>query len=489
MSAAGRTILMIASEAVPFAKTGGLADVAGALPLALARLGHEVTLVLPRYRGLAAQPDGEPISITMGGRTSRVAVAEQRMADRVRAVLLDCPELFDRDGLYATGGKDYADNARRFGVFVRAALETAARSGRPVDVVHAHDWQAGLAPVYLKTFYAPHPVFTGAASVFTIHNLAYQGLFPPEWLTELDLGWPVFTIDGLEFWGKISFLKAGVNFSNLVTTVSPTYADEIRTAEAGSGFDGILRAKGADLVGVLNGIDADVWNPATDPHIPQPFSADDLTGKAAAKRHLLESMGLATDHGAMARPLVGMVSRLVNQKGFDLLAEISDELMALDAAWVLLGSGEARYETLWRSLASRFPDRIGVRIGFDDALAHLIEAGADLFLMPSRFEPCGLNQMYSQRYGTIPVVRATGGLDDTVTQWNSRTRKGTGFKFRDATAPALLKALRQALSTFGDQEAWRSLQLAGMARDFSWDASAVHYARLYERAIRHRRQG
>jgi len=482
MSDSPRTVLMLASEAVPFCKTGGLADVAGALPVALARLGHEVTLAVPRYRGMDAELTDDPLSVSLGGRAFSVGITERRLAAGARAVLLDCPELFDREGLYGAGNDDYADNARRFGLFARAALEYAARAGRRIDVLHAHDWQAGLAPLYRRTIFRAHPVFEHTASVFTIHNLAYQGLFPPEWLAELDLGWDVFTINGIEFWGKLSFLKAGITSSDVVATVSPTYADEIRTPEWGFGFEEILKRKGSDLVGVLNGIDVERWDPAADPHLPEPFSASDLTGKRAAKRRLLETMALAADDAAMARPLIGMISRLVDQKGLDLVAGAAGELMALDASWVTLGSGEARYERLWQSLAEQWPGRVGARIGFDDPLAHLIEAGADIFLMPSRFEPCGLNQMYSQRYGTVPVVRATGGLHDTVRQWSPRTRKGTGFKFVEPTAAALVKALRQALAAFADRDAWQALQAAGMAQDFSWEASARHYARLYERA-------
>ena len=477
---------MIASEAVPFAKTGGLGDVAGALPGALARLGCGVTLVVPRYRGVTGGTVVTRFPLTIGGRTLEVAFIEHPLAPAARAVLVDCPELFDRAELYGVGNADYPDNAFRFAAFTRAALEFAGRQDVRPDIVHAHDWQAGLAPVYVRTLYANHPELAGAALVFTIHNLAYQGLFPPHWMPALDLGWDLFGIDGLEFWGKVSFLKAGVNYSDVITTVSARYAKEIQTPEYGFGFDGILRRRADRLVGILNGIDAAVWDPAADPHLPEPFDADRLERKQASKRALLEAVGLPVDQEAMSRPLIGIVSRLVDQKGFDLLAPLGERLLALEATFVLLGSGEPRYQAQWQALSARAPRRVAVRIGFDEHLAHLIEAGADLFLMPSRFEPCGLNQMYSLRYGTVPVVRATGGLDDTIVNWSPRTGRGTGFKFTEASPEALLAALRKALEVYRDPSAWRSLQLQGMACDYSWDASARHYCKVYENAIRTR---
>ena len=476
---------MIASEAIPFAKTGGLGDVAGVLPIALGRLGHQVTLVVPQYRGIAGGTQVERFPLAVGGRTLDVAISQQELGPGATVALVDCPELFDRPELYGTGGTDFPDNALRFAAFTRAALEFAGRHTVRPDVVHAHDWQAGLAPVYLRTLYAGHPQLARVGLVFTIHNLAYQGLFPPHWMPALDLGWELFGIDGLEFWGKVSFLKAGINFSDVVTTVSAKYAKEIQTAEYGFGFDGVLRRRSDRLVGILNGIDVETWDPALDPHLPEPYDVQRVERKGASKRELLEQVGLPTDAAAMDRPLVGMVSRLVDQKGFDLLAGLGERLLALDATFVLLGSGEPRYQAQWKGLAERAPDRVAVRIGFDERLAHLIEGGSDLFLMPSRFEPCGLNQMYSLRYGTVPVVRATGGLDDTILNWNPRTGRGTGFKFAEATPEALLATLRSALEVYRDPAAWRKLQLEGMSCDFSWDASARQYLKVYERATRY----
>jgi starch synthase len=481
-----RHVLIVGSEAVPFAKTGGLADVLGALPLALARLGWSVSLALPRYRGVASGQLVDRFPIRVGARTSDVGFYESPVAAGVRALLIDCPELFDRDALYGVEGVDYPDNALRFALLVRAALEWAGRREPAPSIVHAHDWQAGLAPVYLRTRYASHPVLGGTPSVFTIHNLAYQGLFEAEWLPRLDLPPELFAIDRLEYWGRISLLKGGINDADLVTTVSPQYAREAQTREFGFGFDGILRRRASDFVGILNGIDSDEWDPSRDRFLPVPFDVEDLSGKSAAKREVMSRYGLPIDDMAMRRPLVGMISRMVDQKGFDLIAAAAEALASFDAGWVVLGTGEARHQDLWTGLAARHPDRIGARIGFDEGLAHLIEAGADLFLMPSRFEPCGLNQMYSLRYGTVPVVHGVGGLLDTVRDYSPHDPRSTGFVFRDYVPAALAVALDRALTVFQDKGRWRTLQAAGMRQDNSWDRSAQEYVTIYERALRAR---
>jgi starch synthase len=480
---APRSVLMIASEAVPFAKTGGLADVIGALPPAVARLGWGVTVVLPRYRGVTDGTLQERFTLTVGGLTADVELFEVPLAPGARAVLVDCPPLYDREGLYGVDNVDYPDNPRRFALLVRAAFELVIRQGAKPSVVHAHEWQAGLAPVYLKTLYASDALLHGTPTVFTIHNLAYQGLFEPDWLPRLDLPWELLSVDRLEYWGRISFLKGGINDAEIITTVSRKYAEEIQTPELGFGFDGILRRRTADLVGILNGIDVSQWDSERDPFLPEPFDSKDLDGKQASKREVLSRYGLPTDEQALDRPLVGMISRMVDQKGFDLIAEIADELPRLDATFAVLGTGEARYQDLWTRLATEHPDRIGAQIGFDEALAHLIEAGADLFLMPSHFEPCGLNQMYSLRYGTVPVVRAVGGLADTVRDYTPRRSNATGFVFNEYTGAALLAALQRALAAFKNKRRWRALQLAGMREDHSWDRSAREYVKIYERAI------
>jgi starch synthase len=460
---------MVASEAAPFAKTGGLADVVAALPRALVRLGHTVDVFLPRYRRITAGKRIATITVEDVGRPVDADVYAEQVQG-VRVLFVSHPEYFDRNELYGAAGADYPDNAARFAFLSRAAIAWMAAAD-PYDVVHAHDWQAGLVPLLHR-----------GPTVFTIHNLAYQGLFDAGWAARLGLGPELLSIDALEFWGQISLLKGGIVFSRMVTTVSPRYAEEIQTPEFGFGFDGILRSRAGDLVGILNGIDYGEWNPAADPHIPASFDAERLDGKADAKRAMLEALGLPAGEEALARPVVGMISRLVDQKGFDLLAESAASLLETGATYVLLGTGERRYEELWRSLAEAHPDRVAARIGFDERLAHQIEAGADIFLMPSRFEPCGLNQMYSLRYGTVPVVRAVGGLYDTVRDYDPATGAGTGFTFVPYTPAGLLGALRRAITTYHDRNAWRRIQAAGMALDLSWDESARRYVEVYERA-------
>jgi starch synthase len=475
-------VLMVTSEAHPFAKTGGLAEVAGALPLALARLGHRVTLIVPRYRGLPHTASEQAV-LSVGGRAQPVSFSRHRVADQVEAVFVDAPELFDREGLYGTATGDFADNAWRFAVFSRGALEYARLAGERPSVLHAHDWQTGLVGAYQKMHLSADPTVGSVPAVFTIHNLAFQGLFPPATLDEIGLGWEVFNLQAMEYWGQISYLKAGINFSERITTVSPTYANEIVTPEMGFGFDGVLTRRRADLVGILNGIDVERWNPAADPFVPARFSVTDLRGKREAKQLLLETMLLHSDSAALARPVIGLIARLTDQKGMDLIAASAGELMALDATWTMLGNGEARYEAFWSALARQYPDRVAAHIGFDERLAHHIEAGADAFLMPSRFEPCGLNQMYSLRYGTVPIVRATGGLEDTVDDYDSATGAGTGFKFRDYTPAALVQAVRRAVDLYSDAAAWKKMQLAGMREDHSWDVSAREYVKVYRSAI------
>jgi starch synthase len=461
-------ILMVASEAAPFAKTGGLADVLGALPPALAGLGEEVAVVLPRYRAVASDTtriwDAMPLWAGPHGYTAAIDEAGRQ---GVRYLFVDCPALYDRAEIYGT----YPDNHIRFAFLSQAAIGVARNIFRP-DVFHGHDWQTGLLGAYLRTNLAGDPTFFGTKVAFTIHNLGYQGNFPPPTLSDLGLRADLYHPDGLELTGRVSFLKAGIVWADAITTVSPTYAREIQTPEYGFGMEADLRARARKLTGILNGVDYAEWDPRIDPHIAAKYSAGDLSGKAECKRDVLEEMGLPCDSAALRRPLIGMVSRLATQKGFDLVAGITPWLVRQDAALAVFGSGEARFEKLFRDLAAAHPDRIGVRIGFDNALAHRIEAGADMFLMPSLYEPCGLNQIYSLRYGTVPIVRATGGLDDAVDL-------ETGFKFRDYTAAALQAAIAEALAAFESRQTWIDRMRKGMAKDFSWDASAAAYQRLY----------
>ena len=476
-------IVMVAPEAHPHAHTGGLAEVAAALPQALGRMGHRVTVIIPRYRDVeVAGTRAQTATVVLGGRPVDVTFYTGEPRAGVTPVFVDVPDLFDRDGLYTSGGRDYPDNAWRFAVFSRAALEYPRLRGDRPTVIHAHDWQTGMVPVFQKMQFSDDPVIGRVPVVFTIHNLAFQGVFPPTTLPAVGLGWEVMDMQALEYWGQVSYIKGGINFSERITTVSPSYAREILTPELGFGLDGALQRRAGDLRGILNAIDVDRWDPARDGLIEASYTADDLSGKATAKQVLLRSVGLPADTAALARPVIGLISRLTEQKGLDLLAAAADELMAFDVAWVLLGSGNGEYEDLWRGLAARYPDRVSTTIGFEERLAHRIEAGADMFLMPSRYEPCGLNQLYSLRYGTLPIVHATGGLEDTVR--DVPERNPNGFKFREFTPAGLVGAVERALQLFRDPGEWKRRQQAGMRDDHSWDVSAREYVKVYEEAAR-----
>src|SRR5262245_22168373 len=471
-------ILMVASEAQPFSKTGGLADVASSLTRALGRLGHDVTLFTPRYRGVQPGQKRGTVRAYLADQWFDAELQEVPLGPGARAMLVDCPPLYDRGGIYNEYRWDYPDNPARFAFLCVAAVEWASSQAEPPDVIHGHDWQAGLLPAYARAL----------PSVFTIHNIAYQGNVDKTWVPRLGLRWEDFHVNGFEFWDRLSLLKSGVKLTNAITTVSPTYADEIQRPEYGYGFDGVMRSRADVLVGILNGIDVEEWNPSHDPYLPAPFDAKDLAGKQQAKRALLELFGLPTDPGTMARPVIGMVSRMVQQKGLDLIAALAPEIPTLDATFAIVGTGDQRFEDMWRWLGGVAPQRIGVHIGFDERRAHLVEAGADAFLMPSRYEPCGLNQMYSMRYGTVPIVRAVGGLVDTVHPFDPATGQGTGFLFGDYDPWALLAALRRALDAYRDPRAWRHLQTNGMKRDFSWERSAREYVTVYKRVIAARRK-
>jgi starch synthase len=477
---------MVASEAVPFSKTGGLADVVGALPQALQDQGHDVGVVLPLYRMTRLEnPETlyPALTIPLGPQTCFPAV-QTVTHQGVRFYFIAYPPFFDRAALYGTPAGDYPDNAERFTLLCRAAVEIAQLHFHP-DLFHCHDWQSALVPVLLRTVYPRSPAAGRAPVLFTIHNLGYQGLFRPDILAELGLPASLFTIDGLEFYGKVNLLKGGLVFSNAINTVSRGYAREIQTEEYGFGLDGLLRHRSLVLSGIVNGVDYTHWNPATDRNIAAQYNPENLRGKRKCKKDLLSTFGFPTDD--LDRPLLGIVSRLSAQKGADLIAQAAPELVSLDLRMVVLGSGDAVYEDLFRSLAARYPDKVAARIAYDDVLAHKIEAGADLFLMPSRYEPCGLNQIYSLKYGTVPVVRATGGLDDTVEDFDPSAGSGTGFKFREYTADALLRAVRRALEVYRRPELWRRLMANGMAQDFSWGASAAQYALLYQGLLDARR--
>ncbi|HEV2490828.1 MAG TPA: glycogen synthase GlgA [Candidatus Acidoferrales bacterium] len=477
-------ILFVSPEGLPFSKTGGLADVVEALPRALAEMGHQVGVLLPRYRGnQASRTVLASLSITLGTKMQFPAIEEAGTFQNVHYYFVDDPEYFDREKLYGDKAGDYPDNPLRFAELGRAAIEFAKQIWMP-DVMHCHDWQSALVPVYLRTLYARDPAVASLPVVLTVHNLGYQGLFARNTLGLVGFPEELFRMEALEYYGKVNFLKGGLIFSDYLTTVSRKYSQEIQTPEFGCGLEGVIRARGERMVGILNGVDYAAWNPETDTHIAAQYSAKNLEGKRLCKKDLLSTFRLPAEN--MERPLIGIVSRFADQKGFDLIADTAPEMMKEDLALVALGNGEPKYEKLFQEIARKNPKRVGVKIAYDNAVAHKIEAGADMFLMPSRYEPCGLNQIYSLKYGTVPVVRATGGLDDTVEEFDARTGKGTGFKFRPYEGNALLECLRQALAAFGDLRQWRLIQANGMAKDFSWKPSAEAYVTVYEAARRSR---
>ncbi|MBU2497430.1 MAG: glycogen synthase GlgA [Proteobacteria bacterium] len=480
-------VWFLSSEVAPFAKTGGLADVAGSLPKALKGLGVDVRVGLPFYRAVkegqfSPRPFLSGLEVPLGEDILRGDVLALRTEEDIPVFFFEREELFDRPNLYGSSVEDYYDNLERFAFFSRAALLFAKTVEFRFDVVHCHDWQTGLVPAYLKTLYRGDPFFSAAGSLFTIHNIGYQGLFPPQKLPVTGIPTAEYHPEGLEYWGKVSLLKAGLVYSDAITTVSPNYSKEIQTPEFGLGMEGVLLKRSADLHGILNGADYGVWDPTADQHIPARYSPQSTVAKKKNKVALLTEMGL--DPAFRDRPVLGMISRLSAQKGCDLVVEIAEDILGLKAGLVVLGAGEEKYQTLLSGLAQKHQGRIAVKIGFDERLAHLIMAGADVLLIPSLYEPCGLTQMYALRYGTIPVVRATGGLEDTIVAYDRKTRKGNGFKFGPYEAKAFLRAIRQAIGFFKDREAWTRLMTNGMKEDFSWGHSAKRYIEIYRSLVR-----
>jgi starch synthase len=481
-------VLFVASECAPFVKTGGLGDVAGALPKALARRGADVRVVIPLYAGMPWD-DFETLegglAVPMGAWTPRCAVRLGRLPDSpVPVYALEHRHYFDRPFLYGPPGRGYDDNIERFAFLSRAALALADGIGFVPDVVHAHDWQAGLVPVYLNTVCWGRPLH-GSAPVFTIHNLQYQGVAGRDAILGTGLGWEHFNPAELEHFGTFNIMKAALRHSSLITTVSPTYSREIQTPAHGFGLDGVLRERTRDLRGILNGIDTAAWDPTADPHIAARFTQHDLSGKALCKAALQAESGLPVRRDA---PLFGLVSRLIRQKGVDVLAAGLDRILGLDLQVVVLGTGDGDIEGRLGHFSDRRPDRFRFFREFNDARAHRIEAGADFFLMPSRFEPCGLNQMYSLRYGTLPIVRATGGLADTVVSYDDRTGGGTGFVLHDLHVGSLFDAIGWAVSTWYHRRVHiDAMRRRAMAQDFSWDHAAAEYETAYRAAIERRR--
>lgn len=474
-------ITFAASECVPFSKTGGLADVVGALPKALSALGHEVSVLLPRYKQTKltqSHPVIPSITIPFDDRYRFCSVLDGGTHSGVRFYFIEYPAFFDREALYGTSAGDYPDNAERFALYSRAVLEASKILGAP-DVFHCHDWQSALVPILLRSLYAGDPALRHASTVFTIHNMGYQGVFPPDTLPLLSLPWDLFTMDKLEFYGKVNFLKGALVTSDYITTVSRKYSQEIQTPEYGFGLEGVLRERASTVSGILNGVDYNEWSPETDKFIAAHYSPENLAGKAECKKDLLKEFGIAAADPKL--PVIGIVSRFAAQKGFDLIAQVADRLARENMIVVALGAGDKEYEELFRRLQQQFPQKFAAKVAYDNAIAHKIEAGSDMFLMPSKYEPCGLNQIYSLKYGTVPVVRATGGLDDTIESFDARSGKGTGFKFSDYSGEALLQTIRGALAAFADPVSWQKLMRNGMTKDFSWNASAREYVRIYEK--------
>lgn len=492
-------IVVASSEAVPFSKTGGLADVAPALCKALASNGHEVTLFLPYHRQTPSVLKGACPEIHKTGMTFNVPIAGRVVEgslywstlpagsegdSKVRVLLIDQPDYFDRPGLYVSKDGDYADNCERFTFFSRAILEVCRQLVLRPDVIHANDWQTALIPALLEIERRDSPEFRHTGSVLTIHNLAFQGTFDPGCVPLTGLDWRYFNWQQMEAWGQLNLLKTGITFANRLTTVSPTYAKEIQTPEFGYGLEPALQHRSVDLSGILNGIDTDTWNPLTDEHLARNYDVDSVeTNKPACKAFLQDRVGLPARHDA---PLYSVISRMTDQKGFDLIASSADAMLQHDIQLVVLGTGEDRYESMFRELSQRYPDKVAATIGFDEAMAHQIEAGSDVFLMPSRFEPCGLNQMYSLAYGTIPLVRSVGGLEDSVVDSTTETiadGTATGVKFADYDASEFFRTFERSLALYHDGESRRRVIRSGMQRDSSWSRSARDYMSVYRHAL------
>lgn len=485
-------ILFVSSEVVPFSKTGGLADVAGALPIALKNLGHDVRIATPQYR----IADDEKFELEKIINEIHVHFQHDTYTATIKSALLPGTSIpvyficndyyFNREGLYTSNGKDYPDNAQRFAFFCMATLWMLPALDWKPDIIHCNDWQTALIPTYLKhhLYIQTNEFYNDIKVLYTIHNLAYQGNFDRNTLNSIGLGWEVYTINGLEFYGDINLMKAGIVFSDEITTVSEMYAREIQTPEYGCGLDGILRVCSDHLTGIMNGIDYTIWNPETDILIPSKYTMQNMRGKTSCKKHLQKKNNLPVNKDI---PLIGMISRLAAQKGFDLIAQVADDLFAMDIQFVLLGTGEPHFEEIFSDIGRKYPEKAGFNIMFNNQMAHEIEAGADMFLMPSRYEPCGLNQLYSMKYGTVPIVRKTGGLADSVidaTKEGIAKGIGTGFVFEKYDAGALLLTIKSAVEIYSKhKKAWKKLQSNGMSQDYSWTASAKKYEGLYKKVI------
>ncbi|MFQ5963519.1 MAG: glycogen synthase GlgA [Candidatus Scalinduaceae bacterium] len=479
-------VMFVSPEVTPFAKTGGLADVSGSLPTFLKKLGCDVRVALPFYRMVKEQNIPfdtifKDLEVPAKGVTLKAGINQSSLNDDIPVYFIKYDKFFDRENLYSTSRGDYADNAERFIFFSRSIFELCRKVNFQPDIIHCHEWQTGLIPTYLRTLYNNDKLFSKTAALYSIHNIAYQGIFEKEVFEKTCLPNRLLINKVIEFYGKISFMKVGIIYSDIINTVSQKYSREIQTEEYGCGLQDIIKDRAGVLFGVINGVDYSEWNPETDKFIVANYNANDFSGKVKCKEDLLLQFNLPIS--LKERPLLGIVSRMAKQKGFDLLSKVIDELMTFDIVFVLLGIGDERYHNLFQEYAHRYPERIGVRIAYDNKLAHKIEAGADIFLMPSRYEPCGLNQIYSLKYGTIPLVRATGGLDDTIKDYYSKDGTGTGFKFDEYKASVFIDKVKEALCVFANKEKWLQLMTNAMSQDFSWERSARAYIELYKKAI------
>jgi starch synthase len=487
-------ILITSAEVVPFAKAGGLADVAGALPKVLKEFGHDVKVIMPKYGTIdeekfGLEPIGKSADIPIGDWTERAEYWTAKIPETdVDVYFVDNERYFDRDGIYSDEkGMGYGDNDERFIFFSRAVVEFPKALGWRPDVIHNNDFHTGLVPAYLKTIYSEDEFLRNIPTVFSIHNLGYQGVYDPKgmWLAGFDQSL-FYPTSPFEFYGNMNFMKTGIVFSDAINTVSEKYAREIQTEEQGHGLEGVLQSRVNDLYGILNGVDYERWDPETDPLIYENYTFARIGGKRHCKAELKRELNMPLWRRKKF-PLIGMIGRLTDQKGFDILTDVIDEFLQMDLQFVLLGTGEEKYHKMFKEIADKYPKKTGIILDFNNELAHKIEAGSDMFLMPSKYEPCGLNQMYSLKYGTIPIVRATGGLADTIVDYNSDPDYANGFSFKEYTSEALLDAVRRAVELFKNTPDWKVLMERGMNSDFSWKTSAKKYEKLYQKAINKRK--